>query len=308
MRHSGQVAHSRLEPHSSGNRRNERSAATADPVPLEQGDAELPLQHPDLLAQRRLRDAEPLGGAGEVQLSSMGGQMSFAGFSAYSATKFALEGWSEARADEVRPFGVDVLIVEPGAFRTGLFDPARLTTSADGGAYAGSVGGARTMVAGGDDSQASDPDKLARLIIDVLGSGRVPLRLPVGSDAINAILTTSTPSAPTSTPSAPTSTPGPPPPAPPPSTPYPPWTPHPPPPTRDNRYRRRPADLGAPLRDPRDVDIAGDAHRPKCGEASRPGAAILRIGRCACSSHLTRPAAPRDHPGEQPKASQCRRT
>ena len=68
-----------------------------------------------------------------VQLSSMGGQMSFAGFSAYSATKFALEGMSEALADEVRPLGIKVLIVEPGAFRTALFgdiSPARrsLTT------------------------------------------------------------------------------------------------------------------------------------------------------------------------------------
>lgn len=56
-----------------------------------------------------------------VQMSSMGGQLSFAGFSAYSATKFAVEGLSEALADEVRPFGIKVLIVEPGAFRTGLF-------------------------------------------------------------------------------------------------------------------------------------------------------------------------------------------
>ncbi|HEX3923429.1 MAG TPA: SDR family NAD(P)-dependent oxidoreductase [Streptosporangiaceae bacterium] len=58
---------------------------------------------------------------GIVQLSSMGGQMSFAGFSAYSATKFALEGMSQALADEVRPLGIKVLIVEPGAFRTALF-------------------------------------------------------------------------------------------------------------------------------------------------------------------------------------------
>ena len=53
-----------------------------------------------------------------VQISSMGGQLSFAGFGAYSATKFALEGMSEALADEVRPLGITVLIVEPGAFRT----------------------------------------------------------------------------------------------------------------------------------------------------------------------------------------------
>jgi NAD(P)-dependent dehydrogenase (short-subunit alcohol dehydrogenase family) len=53
-----------------------------------------------------------------VNLSSLGGQLSFAGFSAYSASKFALEGFSEALAQEVAPFGIKVLIVEPGAFRT----------------------------------------------------------------------------------------------------------------------------------------------------------------------------------------------
>ena len=55
-----------------------------------------------------------------VNISSLGGQLSFAGFSAYSASKFALEGFSEALAQEVAGFGVKVLIVEPGNFRTNL--------------------------------------------------------------------------------------------------------------------------------------------------------------------------------------------
>ena len=55
-----------------------------------------------------------------VNISSLGGQMSFAGFSAYSASKFALEGASEALAQEVASFGIKVLIVEPGQFRTDL--------------------------------------------------------------------------------------------------------------------------------------------------------------------------------------------
>ena len=123
-----------------------------------------------------------------VQISSMGGQMSFAGFSAYSATKFALEGWSEALVDEVRPFGIDVLIVEPGAFRTGLFDPTHTTVSTDGGAYADSAGGTRQMVERSDGTQTGDPAKLARLVIDALASDPVPLHLPVGPDAVDAIL------------------------------------------------------------------------------------------------------------------------
>ncbi|MCK9921487.1 SDR family NAD(P)-dependent oxidoreductase [Frankia sp. AgPm24] len=123
-----------------------------------------------------------------VQLSSMGGQMSAPGFSAYSATKFALEGWSEGLAHEVRPFGVDVLIVEPGAFRTSLFAPSNRSSSADRGTYAASVGSTRAMVEGGDGDQAGDPAKLASLVLEVLGSGNVPLRLPVGPDGVDAVL------------------------------------------------------------------------------------------------------------------------
>src|SRR6185436_9904934 len=53
-----------------------------------------------------------------VNISSMAGMIGFGGMSAYNASKFALEGFSEALAEEVAPFGVKVLIVEPGAFRT----------------------------------------------------------------------------------------------------------------------------------------------------------------------------------------------
>ena len=79
-----------------------------------------------------------------VQISSMGGQLSFAGFGAYSATKFALEGMSEALADEVGPLGIKVLIVEPGAFRTGLFGSH--SASEPMPEYAGTVGRTRQMI------------------------------------------------------------------------------------------------------------------------------------------------------------------
>ncbi|MEV5545455.1 oxidoreductase [Streptomyces sp. NPDC052309] len=122
-----------------------------------------------------------------VQMSSMGGQMSFAGFSAYSATKFALEGMSEGLADEVRDFGIKVLIVEPGAFRTGLFEAGRAGLSADSGVYA-KVSETRGFVTGGDGTQPGDPAKAAAVILEALAAEHTPLRLPLGDDGVGAVL------------------------------------------------------------------------------------------------------------------------
>ncbi|MFQ6142725.1 oxidoreductase [Streptomyces seoulensis] len=122
-----------------------------------------------------------------VQMSSMGGQLSFAGFAAYSATKFALEGLSEALADEAAEYGVKVLVVEPGAFRTSLFGTGRAGVSADSGVYA-KVAGTRAAVAGGDGGQPGDPAKAAALVLAALDAPDTPLRLPLGDDAVTAVL------------------------------------------------------------------------------------------------------------------------
>jgi NAD(P)-dependent dehydrogenase (short-subunit alcohol dehydrogenase family) len=122
-----------------------------------------------------------------VQMSSMGGQLSFAGFSAYSATKFALEGLSEALADEVRGFGIKVLIVEPGSFRTSLFKAGSASASQASSAYAETVGQTRNMIDAGDGTQQGDPDKAASAILTALGAEHTPLRLPLGDDALTMI-------------------------------------------------------------------------------------------------------------------------
>ncbi|MGI5351628.1 oxidoreductase [Streptomyces sp. CA-250714] len=121
-----------------------------------------------------------------VQLSSMGGQLSFAGFGAYSGTKFALEGMSEALADEVAPYGIKVLIVEPGSFRTGLFSAG--TTSEETGPYADTVGTTRRMIESSDGKQPGDPAKAAAAILTALAAEETPLRLPLGDDAVDAVL------------------------------------------------------------------------------------------------------------------------
>jgi NAD(P)-dependent dehydrogenase (short-subunit alcohol dehydrogenase family) len=120
-----------------------------------------------------------------VQMSSMGGQLSFAGFAAYSGTKFALEGMSEALADEVRPLGIKVLIVEPGAFRTGFFGAT--TGSEQIADYAATVGSTRRMIQASDGRQPGDPAKAAAAILTAVDAPAPPLRLPLGDDAVDAI-------------------------------------------------------------------------------------------------------------------------
>jgi NAD(P)-dependent dehydrogenase (short-subunit alcohol dehydrogenase family) len=122
-----------------------------------------------------------------VQMSSFGGQVAYPGFSAYCATKFALEGYSEALAAEVAPLGIRVMVVEPGAFRTS-FSGAGLVESAELDAYADTVGPTRAMIKGIDGTQPGDPAKAAHAILTALAAESTPLRLPLGDDAVDGIL------------------------------------------------------------------------------------------------------------------------
>jgi NAD(P)-dependent dehydrogenase (short-subunit alcohol dehydrogenase family) len=148
---------------------------------------EVHLFGPAALVRSVLPNMRSRGSGAIVQMSSMGGQLSFAGFAAYSATKFALEGFSEGLADEVAPFGIKVLIVEPGAFRTGLF--GAFSASEEIGAYTETVGATRAMIASNDGVQPGDPAKAATAILAALDAAQTPLRLPLGGDAVDTLVT-----------------------------------------------------------------------------------------------------------------------
>jgi NAD(P)-dependent dehydrogenase (short-subunit alcohol dehydrogenase family) len=126
------------------------------------------------------------GGGSVVQMSSVGGQVTAAGFSAYCATKFALEGLTETLSQEV-DFGVRFMIVEPGAFRTGLFKSDSAYLSAPMPEYAATVGPTRDYVSSNDGLQPGDPVKAVRAIITALDSPSPPLRLVLGSDAVDNV-------------------------------------------------------------------------------------------------------------------------
>jgi NAD(P)-dependent dehydrogenase (short-subunit alcohol dehydrogenase family) len=139
------------------------------------------------LAKAVLPGMRERGSGAIVQISSMGGQVVFPGYGAYCATKFALEALSEALAAEVAPLGIRVVIVEPGAFRTGLMSRG-MVHSREIDAYAPTAGATREAAAAMDGTQQGDPAKAAAAILRAVESDEPPpLHLALGADAVEAI-------------------------------------------------------------------------------------------------------------------------
>lgn len=121
-----------------------------------------------------------------VQLTSAAGLVGGAGYGAYSAVKHALEAMSESLAPEVAPFGIKVLIVEPGMFRTNLLGGGHRAMPPLP-AYEPIMAPLREWMQGQAGAQAGDPDKAAKVIVDVVLAGTPTLRLPLGADAVDLI-------------------------------------------------------------------------------------------------------------------------
>ncbi len=123
------------------------------------------------------------GGGRIVNLSSGAGIKGAAGAGYYNATKFAVEGMSEALAQEVAPFGIAVIIVEPGPFRTDFLGRSITVARNEIVAYADTAGKMRSYTADNDGRQAGDPDKAVRVILQAIDAAEPPLHLPLGPRA-----------------------------------------------------------------------------------------------------------------------------
>jgi NAD(P)-dependent dehydrogenase (short-subunit alcohol dehydrogenase family) len=123
-----------------------------------------------------------------INISSVGGLQGSAGWGIYCSTKFALEGFSEALAQEVKPLGIAVTIVEPGYFRTDFLDASSLGTEetviAD---YESTAGATRAHAADVNHEQPGDPVKAAAAIVDIASAPEPPLHLLLGSDCVAAV-------------------------------------------------------------------------------------------------------------------------
>ncbi|MEO6873360.1 MAG: oxidoreductase [Opitutaceae bacterium] len=107
----------------------------------------------------------------------------YPGFSIYGATKWALEGMSEALAAEIRPFGLKVTLVQPGPFRTAFVGPALEYASHPIAGYEGTSGKFRTAIEKMAGAQPGDPDRAADAILAAVAAERPPLRLVLGAYA-----------------------------------------------------------------------------------------------------------------------------
>jgi len=117
-----------------------------------------------------------------IQITSIGGRNANPGLSGYQAAKFAVEGFSEALAQEVKPLGIHLTIIEPGGFDTD-WGGSSMAFAEPMPAYAPSVGAMKQSIISHKGSYLGDPRKAARVIVGLVGNPEPPLRLPLGSDA-----------------------------------------------------------------------------------------------------------------------------
>jgi NAD(P)-dependent dehydrogenase (short-subunit alcohol dehydrogenase family) len=128
------------------------------------------------------------GGGHIVQISSQSGFRASAGFGVYNASKFALEGFSEALAQEVAPFGIKVVIVEPGPFRTQFLSGSMRLPQQRIAAYGNTpVAQMYQYMDRMNGSQEGDPVKAGRAIVDYVHNNNEPLRLPLGKVTIQGM-------------------------------------------------------------------------------------------------------------------------
>ena len=123
-----------------------------------------------------------------ISISSGAGLIGNPHGSAYAASKFALEGWMESLTGELEPFGISTMIVSPGFFRTELLTPESTTfgelsiddydeARAEMNAFWASMNG----------TQAGDPAKLARALVQLADSTDPPLRWVAGEDVVEGV-------------------------------------------------------------------------------------------------------------------------
>jgi len=123
-----------------------------------------------------------------LSLSSVGGFVSWPGWGIYCATKFMVEGFSEAMQAELKPLGIKVTIVEPGPFRTDFLGASSLERTGNViSDYGETAGAARQWADSSHNAQSGDPAKAAAAMVRITEVENPPLRLQLGADCLAAV-------------------------------------------------------------------------------------------------------------------------
>jgi len=122
-----------------------------------------------------------------LNLSSIGGVVAGPGIGFYNATKFAVEGISEALAAELAPLGISVTIIEPGPFRTDFLGRSGVVAKTRIADYDATAGNMRKYFAENDGKQKGDPVRAVHAMMQVVESPNPPLRLLLGASALQRL-------------------------------------------------------------------------------------------------------------------------
>ena len=122
-----------------------------------------------------------------VNVSSVGGYVTFPAVGYYHMAKFALEGLTDTLAKELAPFGIAATAVAPGAFRTDFRGPSGRQSATRIADYAETAGAARDRVLAGHGTQRGDPMRGARAIITAVEADQPPVHLVIGGDGLEQI-------------------------------------------------------------------------------------------------------------------------
>ncbi|HET7392102.1 MAG TPA: SDR family oxidoreductase, partial [Nitrososphaeraceae archaeon] len=138
-----------------------------------------------------MRNSNSKGGGTIVNISSVGGRMGIPVLSAYHSTKFALEGLSESMSYELEPFGIRVVIIEPGVIRTNIISSSITAKKASDpkSPYRSLLQKVDTnfKLMMENTSSSSPPEEVAKAILQAVTSDSPQLRYAVGDDATNIV-------------------------------------------------------------------------------------------------------------------------
>ncbi len=115
-----------------------------------------------------------------INVSSINGRVPVEGAAAYVASKFALEGLSETLRLELEPFGIRVVIVEPGQFATGMWTETKALLDQDNEPLYAAICDDWRSLGGGPPPGAGDPAEVGRLMADIVAHPAPALRYPIG--------------------------------------------------------------------------------------------------------------------------------